>query len=190
MNVIVAAQTHNRRAVQQNWQHFCDPTLAFTKPRYHDFLSVWRAKAGERKMPKRSEMTARDLKDFLRDILLCQRVSKNPSRYNWRLIGTNATEVVGHHTGRTFEESIPPQHLERWIATTDMILESQQPWRMIGRVHIGGREYLDAENLYVPLAGDDGEPAFIMGLCQYSPHIADHNNFWNDEMASFPSGLL
>jgi hypothetical protein len=190
MNVIAAAKAHNRKAVQRNWNHYCDPTLAFTTPRYSQLIAIWRAKAGNRKMPTRAEMTARDLKDFLRDILLFQRIGTNPSQYTWRLIGTNITEIAGHHTGKTFEESVPPQHLERWIETCDLILESEQPWRLRGRVHIKGREYLDAENLYLPLANDNNEPIFIMGLCRYTPHTTDDENYWENELASIPGGLL
>ena len=190
MNVIAVAKAHNQKAIRQNWHHFCDPTLAFTLPRYDQLISIWRAKAGDRKMPRRSEMTARDLKDFLRDIFILQRESKNPSRYNWRLIGTGITDILGHHTGKTFEESIPPQHLERWTETMDMILDSEQPWRLRVRVHIQGREYLDAENLYLPLANDNDEPAFILGLCRYTPHTSDDDNYWENELASIPGGLL
>lgn len=190
MNVIAVAKAHNQKAIRQNWHHFCDPTLAFSTPRYDQLISIWRTKAGGRSMPKRSEMTARDLKDFLRDLLLFQRISTNPSRYSWRLIGTSVTSIVGHHTGQTFEESIPSQHLERWVETSDMILESEQPWRLRGRVHISGREYLDAENLYMPLANDNNEPSFIMGLCRYTPHTSDDSNHWENELASIPGGLL
>jgi hypothetical protein len=190
MNVMTAAKEHNRKAVQQNWHHYCDPTLAFSTARYSQLISIWRAKAGNRKMPSRADMTARDLKDFLRDIVIFQRIGTNPSRYTWRLIGTNITEIAGHQTGKTFEESIPPQHLERWIETGDMILESEQPWRLRGRVHIKGREYLDAENLYLPLANDNNEPTFIMGLCRYTPHTTDDENYWENELASIPGGLL
>src|ERR1700689_3000696 len=102
MNVITAAKAHNRKAIQQNWHHFCDPTLSFSMPRYGQLLSIWHAKAGGRKMPSRSEMTARDLKDFLRNILLVQRETKNPSHYRWRLAGTSVTEILGNHTGKTF----------------------------------------------------------------------------------------
>jgi hypothetical protein len=190
MNVIAAAQAHNRKAVQQNWQHFCDPTLAFSKPYYSQLLSVWRAKAGTRPMPMRSELTARDLKDFLRQIVLIQRTAENPSHYSWRLIGTGVTDILGHHTGRTFEESIPAEHLARWIETSDLILNSGQPWRLRGRVRINGRDYLDAENLYLPLANDNNEPTYIMGLCSYTPHVSDEENTWENEMASIPGGLL
>jgi hypothetical protein len=190
MNVMAIAKAHNQRAVRQNWNHFSDPTLAFSLPRYNQMIDIWRAKASGRAMPRRSEMTARDLKDFLRDLLLVHRDSVNPSRYSWRLIGTSVTDVVGHHTGKTFDESMPPHHLERWVETMDMILESEQPWRLRGRVHVRGREYLDAENLYVPLANDNDQPAFVMGFCRYTPHISDDDNYWENELASIPGGLL
>lgn len=190
MDIIATAKAHNRRAREQQWHHFCDPTLAFTKPHYNDLLSIWRAKAGDRKMPRRSEMTARDLKDFLRNLLLVQRESVNPSRYVWRLIGTGITEIVGHNTGKKLEETIPSEHLVRWVETSDMILESGQPWRVRGRVHIQGREYLDAENLYLPLANDNDEPTFIIGLCLYTPHVSDNDHYSEDEIAAIAGNLL
>ena len=190
MDLFAAAKAHNQRAVRQKWNHFCDPTLAFSAPRYNQLLDIWRAKAGSRKMPARSDMTARDLKDFLRDIVLFRRESKNPSRYTWRLVGTGLTEVLGHHTGQSFDESVPPEHIARWTETCDLILESEKPLRLRGRVHIRGREYLDAENLYFPLADDSGEPIYVMGLCRYTPHTSDDDNHWENELASIPGGLL
>ena len=190
MDIVAIAKAHNRKAREQNWAHFCDPTLAFTKPHYNQLLSIWRAKAGDRVMPRRSEMTARDLKDFLRNLLLVQRESVNPSRYVWRLIGTSTTEIVGHNTGKKLEETIPAERLPAWIETSDMILESGQPWRVRGRVHIQGREYLDAENLYLPLANDSDEPSFIMGLCCYTPHISDKEDYSEDEIAAIADSLL
>ena len=190
MDVLAAAKEHNQRAVQQKWNHFCDPTLAFSGPRYGQLLSIWRTKAGARPMPSRSELSARDLKDFLRDIVLFRRESANPSRYSWRLVGTGLTDILGHHTGKTFEDSVPLEHLARWTEVCDLILESQQPLRLRGRVHIRGREYLDAENLYFPLADDEGNPVFVMGFCRYTPHISDDENNWENELASIPGGLL
>ena len=51
-------------------------------------------------MPARSDITPRDLKDILRTVLLFERVSQNPSRYRWRLIGTGLTSVLGENTGK------------------------------------------------------------------------------------------
>jgi len=196
MNVEAAAQALNRKAASQKWYHFCDPTLAFHDPCYETFLDLWRGKMGGRAMPRRSDITPRDLKDFLRDIVMFQRISRNPSQYTWRLVGTKVTEVAGHQTGRsfdagrTFDESVPPEHLPRWIECGDLILDGGKPLRFLGRVHINGREYLDAENLFVPLANDDGEPTFVMGLCRYTPRRSENEQSWESQIASIPGGLM
>jgi hypothetical protein len=71
-----------------------------------------------------------------------------------------------------------------------MILESEQPWRFIGRVQINGREYLKAENLYLPLSDDNGVPSFVMGLLRYLPRHQDNEAFSEDEIFSLPGALL
>ena len=190
MDVIAAAKALNRKAVQQNWHHFCDPTLSFADPGYGDLLELWRTKAGNRKMPLRSDITPRDLKGILRNVLMFERVSQNPPRYRWRLVGTSLVGVLGENTGRTFEESIPAKHLPRWIECCNLILDGGQPLRFLGRVHISGREYLDAENLHVPLANDNGEPSFILGQCRYTPRHSETEEIWENQMASLPGGLL
>jgi hypothetical protein len=190
MNVLAAARALNQKAAQQKWHHFCDPTLAFTNPTYEQFLSLWQRKAGSRPMPARSELTARDLKDFLRDIVMFQRVALNPSSYTWRLIGTKVSEIAGHKTGKTFAETVPAEHLPRWIECGDLILDGGKPLRFLGRVHLEGREYLDAENLMVPLADDTGQPTFVMGLCHYTPRRSENEQSWENQIASIPGGLL
>lgn len=190
MNVIAVAKAYNQKSVSQNWHQFCDPTLAFADSDYTRMLSIWRNKAGDRKMPSRSEMTARDLKDFLRHLVLVERNPSNPSSYSWRLTGTSLTEILGSHTGESFEKSVAPEHLPRWIESLNMILDSEQPWRFLGRVHLQGREYLHAEHLYLPLANDNQVPTFIMGLCRYTPRLAEDDQLWENELASIPGGLL
>lgn len=190
MDVIAAARTLNRKAVQMNWHHFCDPTLAFVDPGYEHLLQLWRTKSGNRKMPTRSDLTPRDLKDILRNILLLEKTADNPRQYRWRLIGTALTSVLGENTGKTFEESIPAEHLPRWLDCANLILEGGQPLRFLGRVHSQGREYLDAENLFVPLANDNGEPTFILGQCRYTPRRSETEDIWENQMASLPGGLL
>jgi hypothetical protein len=190
MNVMAAAKALNQQAAREQWHHLCDPTLSFSAPIYDHLLSVWRNKAGARAMPLRSEITPRDLKDVLRHIVLFERDQQRRDRYSWRLVGTAAAEVLGSHTGKTFEESVPTQLLPRWIASMNLILDGGQPLRFIGRVHINGREYLDAEHLYVPLANDNDVPTFIMGLCRYTPRQTDDEESWENQIASLPGGLL
>lgn len=141
-------------------------------------------------MPSRSDITPRDLKDILRTVLMFERVAQNPSHYRWRLIGTGLTSILGENTGKSLEESLPTEHIERWTECGDMILEGEQPLRFLGRVHIQGREYLDAENLFVPLANDNGEPSFILGQCRYTPRRSETEDIWENQMASLPGGLL
>lgn len=190
MDIVTAVRSLNQKAVQEHWHHFIDPTLTFGDPCYDQLLTLWRHKSGGRPMPRRSQITPRDLKDFLRNVLLFEREAKNPSRFRWRLIGTNLTSVLGEHTGKTFDESIPTQHLARWQQCGDLILDGGQPLRFLGRVHMNGREFLDAENLFVPLANDSDEPAFILGQCRYTPRTTDIGDSWENQIASLPGGLL
>jgi hypothetical protein len=191
MDVVAAARSLNRRAVQENWHHFVDPTLAFSSHDYDRLLALWREKAGDRKMPRRSEITPRDLKDMLRHVVIFERVSENPSRYRWRLVGTAITSITGgQNTGKGLEETIPEEHLARWVECGDLILNGGKPLRCLGRVHLQGREYLDAENLFVPLANDNDESSFILGLCRYTPRTSDSEDIWENQLASLPGGLL
>lgn len=141
-------------------------------------------------MPSRSDITPRDLKDHLRNVLMFERISKDPPRYRWRVVGSSLTSILGENTGKTFEESIAPEHLPRWVECCNLMLACEQPLRFLGRVHIEGREYLDAENLYVPLANDNGEPTFLLGLCRYTPRRSETEEIWENQLASLPGGLL
>jgi hypothetical protein len=190
MNIVAAAKVLNQKAAQQKWHYFCDPGLAFTDDFYDQFLTTWRTKAGGRKMPQRSEMTPRDLKNYLRNLVLFQRNSVNPSHYSWRLIGTALTDVLGHNTGKTFEESVPAELLPRWNECLDLVLAAEQPLRFIGRVHLEGREYLDAEHVYVPLVNDSNEPSFVMALGRYTPRRTQDEQSWETQIASVPGALL
>ncbi|HJR56965.1 MAG TPA: PAS domain-containing protein [Rhizomicrobium sp.] len=190
MDVITAARALNQQASREKWFHICDPTLAFTNPVYDELLDLWRTKAGERKMPRRSDMTLRDLKNILRHLLIVERVEQNPSRYRFRLIGTSLATITGNVTNKMIDECVPAEHLPRWNNSCDLVLDGGQPLRFLGRVHLQGKEYLNAENLYVPLANDNDEPAFAMALCRYTPRDNDAEEAWENELASLPGGLF
>lgn len=190
MNVQDVARALNQKAVRQNWHHLCDPTLAFSDAGYEQLLAVWRAKADGRPLPRRSQFSPRDLKDVLRNIVVFERIAQHPSQYRWRVIGTGLTDILGHNTGKTLEESVPPEFLPRWVECGDLILDGGQPLRFVGRVHLQGRDYLHAENLFVPLADENDVPAFVMGLCRYMPRTSNAQESWENELASMPGGLL
>ena len=141
-------------------------------------------------MPKRSDITPRDLKDFLRNIGLFERMRENPSSYLIRLVGTGLTQLTGHVTGKTFQESVPADFLPRYTESCDLVLDGGKPLRFVGRVHLNGHEYLDAEHLYTPLADDNGRPAYVMGLFRYTQIHSSHEDSWASQIASIPADLL
>jgi len=190
MNVLDSVKALNQRAAREHWYHVCDPSLTFSEPSHGRLLSLWRAKTGDRAMPKRSEMTPRDLKDVLRHLIILERVERSPSRYRVRLLGTSLTTMAGDRTGKLLEEVIPADHLPRWVVCADLILDGGQPMRFMGRVHLQGKEYLNAENLFVPLANDNDEPTFVMGLCRYTPRHTETEESWESQIASIPGALL
>lgn len=190
MNVLTASNEFNRRAAREKWYYHCDPTLAFSESYHDSLLNLWRAKARERVVPRRSDFTPRELKDVLRNIVMFERMEQSPSRYRWRLIGTNLTAMAGDNTGKMFEETLPPDHVARWVECYDLLLTGGQPLRFLGRVHLKGREYLDAENLFVPLANDNDVPTFAMGLCRYTPRRSEDDDSWENQLASIPGGFL
>ena len=190
MDILAAAQALNRKAALEEWYQICDPTLAFSDDCYREMLELWRNKAGDRKMPRRTEMTLRDLKGVLRHLLILERMEQHPSRYRFRLIGTGMTGMAGDQTGKMVEDSLSAQDNHRLSQCWDLVLESEQPLRFLGRVHLEGKEYLTAENFYVPLANDNDEPAYVMGLCRYMPRNRDIESSWENQLASLPGGLL
>jgi len=190
MNFAASVRALNERAIREKWYHVCDPSLSFSDPCYNQLLDLWRTKAGSKNMPARSDMTFRDLKDLLRNLLIFERVSKNPSCYKFRLVGTGLHNMAGELTGKMVEEIVPPAHLPRWIGCGDLILEGGQPLRFFGRVHLEGKEYLNAENLYVPLSNDSDEPTFVMGFCRYTPRRTDADESWESQIASIPGALV
>jgi hypothetical protein len=190
MNILDAVTALNQRAAREQWHHVCDPSLTFSEPSYDRLLALWRHKAGDRLMPKRSEMTFRDLKDVLRHLIVLERVEILPSRYRARLIGTSLTAMAGDRTGKLLEEVLPADQVHRWVVCADLILDGGQPMRFMGRVHLQGKEYLNAENLFVPLANENDEPTFVMGLCRYTPRHTESEESWESQIASIPGALL
>jgi hypothetical protein len=190
MNLLDSVKALNQRAARERWHHVCDPSLTFSDPTYDKLLELWRGKAAGRPMPKRTEMTLRDLKDVLRNLIVLERVQIKPSRYRARLIGTSLTSMAGDCTGHMIEEVLPPEQAMRWEICADLILDGGQPMRFIGRVHLEGKEYLNAENLFVPLGNENDEPTFVMGLCRYTPRRTESEETWESQVASIPGALL
>ena len=184
MNVLEAVKSLNQRAARENWYLICDPSLAFGDPIHERLLGLWRSRAEGRPMPRRSQMTPRELKDVLRYLLVLERVERQPSRYRARLIGTSLTAMAGDRTGKMVEEVLPPEQVTRWAACHDLVLDGGVPMRFVGRVHLQGKEYLNAENLFVPLTNDEDQAVYVMGLCRYTPRHTESEESWESQVAA------
>jgi hypothetical protein len=192
-DIQVVAKKHNEKSIRRNWRQLCDPTLAFRAPCYQEVIALWQSKTGPLSLPKRSGISARELKPFLSNIVVVERIAENPSQYRWKLMGTKVTQALGEHTGKLFDESLAPEHSTRLSESYDMVLGDTKPWRFYGEVTLNGRDYLVAENLYLPLADDNGLPRFIMGLCRYTSAQMEGDDLREcieNAMLSQPRGLL
>jgi hypothetical protein len=158
----------NTRSEREGWEQLCDPALAFARDDFFAVLSLWKSQAGARALPKRSDMSARVLKPFLPNIGLKERVETNPPRYRWRIVGTRVAQVIGERTGKFTDEGAPPKVSARWNASCDLILASGTPLRFVGRVLAEGKDFMASELLFMPLAGEDGTPRFVMGFGHYN----------------------
>lgn len=167
MDLATAASAYNARSENEGWEQLCDPDLGFARRDFSDVRALWNAQAGGRAMPARSDMSARVLKTYLPHIGLKERVETNPSRYRWRLVGTQVAQVLGERTGKALDDNAPPRVVARWVASCDLVLAAATPLRFVGRVLTQDKDFLASELLFMPLAGDDGEPRFVMGFGHY-----------------------
>jgi hypothetical protein len=163
-----AAAAFNARADDEDWQQRCDLSLDFRYPEMSAVFEVWKTQARGRAMPARADLSARALKSYLPRVAIEERVQTDPSRYRWRLIGTQIVQILGERTGKYFEEDAPAKQAARWTASCDLVLGICRPVRFLGRVIVNNKNYLFSDLLFMPLADGAGVPRFVMGFGCYS----------------------
>jgi hypothetical protein len=168
MDIRAQTDAYNTHSESESWEQLCDPGLGFSRDDFFSVLALWNSQAASRPLPLRSDMTARVLKPFLPNVALKERVETSPSRYRWRIVGTRVAQVLGERTGKFTDEGAPPKVAARWNASCDLVLASGKPLRFVGRVLVEGKDFLASELMFMPLAGDDGQPRFIMGFGHYN----------------------
>jgi hypothetical protein len=162
-----AVAAFNAMSAREGWDQYCDSTLAFGHSDFPRMLAIWKEQAAGQPIPARSSMTPRALKDFLPRIAINERASIDPPRFKWRLMGTQIAQVLGERTGKFIDEDAPPRQIARWNASLDLVLRAVRPLRFAGRVLVNGKTYLNSELLFMPLAGDSGQPRFVLGFGRY-----------------------
>lgn len=140
-----------------------------SQPVLGSVLDYWEKKRGTRRMPRRADIDALELKPYLRHLFLIEALGGGEFRY--RLIGSEITERYGRNsTGKTVREiygAMPA--ICDWM--TDMLLAVTQRARPVlasGPLSAINKDHVVSESLHLPLA-DDGEiVTMIFGATRYS----------------------
>lgn len=157
-----ASEKFNGRARTEAWPSFCDASLAFQRMEFRLLLATWHDLGNEEHLPSRRELTSHKLKSLLRNIAIYERVTNGKMRYRVRVMGTAFADIMGDMTGRFLDEALPDEHLPRWQAALDAVLEAGAPLRFVSRADTTGRSFIVGEYFEAPLLDDDGAPTMIL----------------------------
>jgi hypothetical protein len=143
-----------------------DPTLAplvldwdlqFSRQPTQRACAYWHSLCGDRKMPRRHELSPAQMREFLQNVNLIDVVcdpSEAPPDFRVSLQGQHGTEVYGQVANRQLEEVLPPHVVKRWREAFLTCFQAARPVRFCSKMLIGGRVWIEGEALLAPL-GDD-----------------------------------
>jgi hypothetical protein len=150
--------------VQQ--RQILDPTLAplvtdwdlqFTRQPTQHACAYWLSLCGDRKMPRRQELSPAKMRDFLPSVNLIDvtsHASETVPDFRVSLQGQHGSDVYGQVANRPLEEVLPPHVVQRWRHAFLTCFQAERPVRFCSKMLIGGRAWLEGEALMAPL-GDD-----------------------------------
>lgn len=160
------AQTPNIFDVETDPAQIAHPALAF-------LLNYWNAKRGDRLMPKRSEIHASEIKQYLPWIFIVEAVPEQ-NDYRYRLIGTLVTQYFQlDATGKTVREAFGPAGeavVQNVLYSYDRVMAERKPLRVGGKMNWMEGNFEEFDSLYLPLS-DDGENANVfLGAFVFDEH--------------------
>ncbi len=124
--------------------------------------ALWNRKRDGRPMPSRGDFDPLELKDDLGWITLVD-VEHGPTRFRYRLVGTNVTELMGRDATGSYLDELYPAPVER-VATSSFreLVRSGTPNRVLGTMHHAERGFLGFESIDLPLSSDGQSVNMIM----------------------------
>ncbi|HEX3664440.1 MAG TPA: PAS domain-containing protein [Rhizomicrobium sp.] len=140
-----------------------DPTLAplildwdlqFTRQPTQRACAYWHTLCGDRKMPRRQELSPSGMREFLANVNLIEVISSSAEAapdFRVSLQGQHGTEVYGQVMNRPLEEVLPAHVVKRWRETFLTCFRAVRPVRFCSKMLIGGRAWLEGEALLAPL---------------------------------------
>ena len=155
----------NQRAKALGWTFTCCPAGDFQRVELNDALALWRRKAGDRPMPERSDLTARDMKRFITNMSLLERVqTPGAARYRVRLHGTMLVRYSGDKTGQFLDDFVPRHLVGSYSGVYDAALQLLAPLRLISKFQAPEVDHLEGESLIAPLSTSNEKTPLILSI--------------------------
>ena len=164
----VAARPDRFRAQRVASQHGFLATIELANQFDHaplkDLLELWRLKRNGRPMPRRSDITLRDVRAHVGHIAVVDIIA-DPHlgrRYKLRLVGDSFSNTTGHRAAQYVDEASDKGYGAVTTAVLDELFVHPCPLRFIGTPPRHDLEHVYAESLLAPLSDDGSEPQQIM----------------------------
>lgn len=165
----------NTQAGEQGWPFSCDAGLIFLSPQLHALHAVWLAKAAPNRVPMRADFDARDLKSFLRNVAILERVHNGYGtwRHRVRFFGSALAERLGELTGRNLEDIIGETYVPPLMAGINAVLAVGTPLRFVARPDAPELSHLIAESIICPLRGQEDSGVLVLAATYFAQRQPD-----------------
>ncbi len=147
-------------------QQETESRIAACHPDIRAMVDYWRLKAGDRRMPRRTDIDPTEIKAFLPRITLVD-VVPDARRFVYRLVGTEEVASRGNDpTGRSVAEAFFASSAEESLLYYEHVAETGAPCCFRGdyRAPDGALEKQDV--IFLPLS-EDGETVSIILVFYY-----------------------
>ncbi len=120
-------------------------------------------------LPSRRQLDPLDMRALLPFIVLLDVSGPAEAReFRYRLMGSHHIDLIGHnYTGMELRDATSPRLLARVLRNVNLVADSGQPLYDRFPLPFRGREFIDSERVYYPLAEDGQNVDVILVLNGY-----------------------
>lgn len=132
-------------------------------------LEYWNRRRNGAELARRADLNPAEIVDMLPAVFLVD-VLPGPSRYRYRLIGTQIAEWSGNDaTGRDMDDPQCGEGSTVFIALHDEVVALRKPVATVNSPALFQGSMLLFDRILLPMAGDDGAVVMIMGAADAVP---------------------
>lgn len=157
-----------RALESQSFRILVDDTLAFERDVTRKAYAYWNAARGQRAMPKRSNLTTRGMKSFMRNVIMAEPRQVDAGwDYFIRLAGTEVEKVIGPVSGKLVGSVAAEELKARWRFILDQARVPPRPARCASRVLAQNKTWLIGEVFVAPLSDDGQSVSMVFGCFDF-----------------------